>query len=107
MVGRIELGGFKYFYRASSGSYSLEVRDDNGALAGVQTVSIIFVDLTIPTVIIQNISVSLDPSGGSFNHSSQVDNGSNDQCGIQSLILDKTSFDCSNIGPNTVTLTVH
>jgi large repetitive protein len=35
-----------------------------------------------------------------------IDNGSNDACGIASLSLDKDSFDCSNVGANTVTLTV-
>jgi hypothetical protein len=36
----------------------------------------------------------------------QVNNGSSDTCGIRSLSLSKTSFDCSNIGANNVTLTV-
>ncbi|WP_206667110.1 hypothetical protein, partial [Seonamhaeicola maritimus] len=34
------------------------------------------------------------------------DNGSNDACGIQSLALDVTSFDCSSVGTNPVVLTV-
>ena len=32
--------------------------------------------------------------------------GSNDACGVASTTIDISSFDCSNVGPNTVTLTV-
>jgi hypothetical protein len=35
-----------------------------------------------------------------------VDNGSNDACGIQSLVLSQTAFVCSEVGANTETLTV-
>jgi len=35
-----------------------------------------------------------------------INNGSYDNCGIASVTLSKTGFDCSNVGPNTVTLTV-
>ncbi|MBO3700905.1 hypothetical protein J4E76_20760, partial [Fabibacter sp. E12] len=33
-----------------------------------------------------------------------IDNGSNDSCGDITLSLSKTTFDCDEIGPNTVTL---
>ncbi|MEZ4686824.1 MAG: HYR domain-containing protein [Bacteroidia bacterium] len=36
----------------------------------------------------------------------QVDNGSSDACGIASMSLSQTSFNCSDLGANTVTLTV-
>jgi hypothetical protein len=34
-----------------------------------------------------------------------VNNGSTDNCAITSLVLSKTTFDCSNLGANSVTLT--
>jgi hypothetical protein len=37
---------------------------------------------------------------------SQINNGSNDNCGSVTLGLDKTTFNCSNLGSNTVKLTV-
>src|SRR5205823_7385527 len=40
------------------------------------------------------------------NSPTQIDNGSSDACGIASLTLGQTNFDCTNIGANTVTLTV-
>ncbi|NVK03174.1 MAG: cadherin-like domain-containing protein [Flavobacteriia bacterium] len=63
-------------------------------------------DVTPPTVLTQNIVVSLDANGQVSIVPSQVDNGSNDASGIASLSLDVTSFDCNNLGANTVTLTV-
>ncbi len=60
---------------------------------------------TAPTVITQDITVALDASGNVNITADEVDNGSTDDEGIASFTLDKTNFDCSNIGENTVTLT--
>ena len=35
-----------------------------------------------------------------------INNGSTDNCKIASITADKTDFDCSNVGPNIVTMTV-
>ena len=70
------------------------------------TAIVTIVDNTAPTVIAQNISVSLNASGNAIITAAQIDNGSSDNCGIASITVSKTSFDCSNIGINTVTLTV-
>lgn len=64
------------------------------------------IDLTPPTVIVRDITTQLNESGISSITATQVDNGSNDAFGIKSLVLDKTTFNCSNVGSNTVTLTV-
>jgi hypothetical protein len=62
-------------------------------------------DVTVPTVVAKTFDVTL-VNGMASVTAAQVNNGSNDACGIRSLSLDKTSFDCSNIGTNNVTLTV-
>ena len=59
-----------------------------------------------PTAICQDITVELDASGAVSITAEDIDNGSYDNCGIDDLSLDITSFDCSDVGPNTVTLTV-
>ncbi|MEW7290252.1 FG-GAP-like repeat-containing protein [Aquimarina sp. 2304DJ70-9] len=64
------------------------------------------VDTTNPTIVTQDITVQLDASGSASITPAQIDNGSTDNCGIQSMSLDSTSFDCTNVGANTVTLTV-
>jgi hypothetical protein len=54
----------------------------------------------------QDVTVELNATGNGTTTATAVDNGSSDACGIQSLTLSKTSFNCSNVGANTVTLTV-
>ena len=63
-------------------------------------------DNTVPTVITQDITIELDGDGIASITSNQINNGSSDNCSIDTITLDITSFDCSNIGENTVTLTV-
>ncbi|MFP2997978.1 hypothetical protein ABN763_18850, partial [Spongiivirga sp. MCCC 1A20706] len=58
------------------------------------------------TAIAQDITVQLDVNGQATITPQDVDNGSGSGCGNISLSLDTTTFDCSNIGQNTVTLTV-
>ena len=64
------------------------------------------VDNIQPTAICQNITIQLGPFGDATIVAAQIDNGSNDTCGIASVTIDKTDFDCSNLGSNPVTNTV-
>ncbi|REE80358.1 gliding motility-associated-like protein [Lutibacter oceani] len=83
----------------------LTVTDVNGNTAsGNATVTV--EDATAPTVITQNITVELDANGTASITTENIDNGSSDNCDIESLELDITTFDCSTIGENTVILTV-
>jgi photosystem II stability/assembly factor-like uncharacterized protein len=59
-----------------------------------------------PNAICQDITLQLDASGNASITPSQVDNGSTDACGIATLALDISTFDCSDVGANTVTLLV-
>jgi hypothetical protein len=63
-------------------------------------------DAAPPTAICQDITVQLDAAGNATITPAQIDNGSSDPEGTVTLSLDITSFDCSNTGANTVTLTV-
>jgi len=63
-------------------------------------------DVTAPTVITKPAAIKLSATGTVNLLPTDINNGSTDNCGIATMILDKTSFDCSNIGTNTVTLTV-
>ena len=64
--------------------------------------AIVTVQDTSPIVLTQNITVSLDSFGQSSITASDIDNGSNNTCGISTFALSKSSFDCSNIGANTI-----
>ncbi|MGB3343972.1 MAG: HYR domain-containing protein, partial [Aequorivita sp.] len=65
------------------------------------------VDNEDPLAVCKDITVDLDPVTGMASITgADLDNGSSDNCGIASITLSKSSFDCSNIGDNTVTVTV-
>ncbi len=59
-----------------------------------------------PTAVCQDLTLTLNATGTATISVAQIDNGSSDNCGIASMVLDRTDFDCSNIGVNTVLLTV-
>lgn len=59
-----------------------------------------------PVASCQNITAQLDATGNVTITASDIDDGSIDTDGTITLSLDQTSFDCSDIGENTVTLTV-
>ena len=63
-------------------------------------------DNLAPTAICQNIIVQLDASGNASIVAADVDNGSTDNCAIDNMSVTPNTFTCSEIGPNTVTLTV-
>jgi hypothetical protein len=84
-------------------SVTLTVIDVNGnSQTGSATVTV--QDNIAPVALCQNISVYLDQNGTALVTPEQVDNGSSDACGI-TLSLSKTSFNTSDVGDNTVTLT--
>ncbi|MEP4781523.1 MAG: HYR domain-containing protein, partial [Algibacter sp.] len=83
----------------------LTVTDTNGNTANCSA-TVTVEDNVDPTAICQNITAQLDATGNVTITAAQIDNGSNDACGIASLAIDTTDFDCSNVGDNTVTLTV-
>ena len=84
---------------------TLTVTDgSNYSSSAIATVTI--VDNIAPTVITQPLSVSLDANGNASITAAQINNNSTDNCAIESMSLDITSFTCANVGANTVTLTV-
>ncbi|MEH6538408.1 MAG: HYR domain-containing protein [Psychroserpens sp.] len=51
-------------------------------------------------------SIELDANGEASITATDIDGGSTDNCGIDSLSVDPSTFTCTNSGTNTVTLTV-
>lgn len=72
----------------------------------IDNVRIVPPDTIPPIAICQNIIIDLNEQGNAIITTSQIDNGSTDNVGIETYSLDINTFDCSNIGNNTVTLTV-
>ena len=63
-------------------------------------------DNEAPNAVCQNWTVELNANGYGSITAAQIDGGSNDACGIASLSVSPSSFNCGNLGGNTVTLTV-
>ncbi|SDI49507.1 LamG-like jellyroll fold domain-containing protein, partial [Winogradskyella thalassocola] len=60
-----------------------------------------------PNATCKNYTITLDASGNASILTSDIDNGSNDNCAISSMSLNKYDFTCDDLGTNTVTLTVY
>ena len=84
---------------------TLTVTDVNGNVSTANAV-VTVVDAIAPVAVAQNVTINLDATGAASTTAAAVNNGSSDACGIASIVLSKTSFDCTNVGNNNVTLTV-
>ncbi|MBB6611582.1 HYR domain-containing protein [Pontibacter sp. Tf4] len=93
------------FACGGTATVTLTVTDVNGNSA-TGTAIVTVEDKVAPVANAKNITVELDEAGKVTIVASDVENGSTDNCGIASYELSKTAFDCSNVGPNTITLTV-
>ncbi len=58
-----------------------------------------------PMALCRDITIQLDGNGSASITAAMIDNGSVDNCGNISFSLDKSNFNCNNVGFNTVTLT--
>ena len=70
------------------------------------TATVTVVDTTAPMALCQDITIQLDGNGNASITALDIDNGSSDNCTIASLSASPSSFNCSNLGANSVTLTV-
>ena len=84
---------------------TLTVTDVNGNTATC-TATVTVEDNIAPTAVCQNVTVQLNSNGEASITPAEVDFGSTDNCGIASLSVSPGTFDCGDIGSNTVTLTV-
>jgi len=84
-------------------TYDAQDADANDALQLTRVVTV--EDTTDPIAVARDITVQLNGSGSVNIVPADVDNGSADTCGGVILSLDITTFNCGNLGPNTVTLT--
>ena len=84
---------------------TLTAEDESGN-TGSATATVTVEDNISPTVVTQDITVNLDAMGMASITPADIDNGSSDNCTIDTYSLDIDTFDCDDVGPNTVTLTV-
>jgi hypothetical protein len=110
----------KIHINLNGGNGTISLTGVNGQ-SGVSTISVVVTDSvgdsdttsfevsindTIkPIALAKNITVELDNNGVATITAQMIDNGSSDNCAIQSISIDKTSFSCSDMGTKTVILT--
>ncbi len=84
---------------------NLTATDDNGNVSTCAA-TVTIVDDEIPSIMCNNITLSLDASGSASTTAAALTASSNDNCGVSSITASQTSFGCTSVGNNTVTLTV-
>jgi len=62
-------------------------------------------DIIPPVALCKNATVTLDGAGAGSITTTTSDNGSSDNCGLPTLSISDSSFDCVDLGTNTVMLT--
>ena len=88
----------------SDGTYMLTVTDNNNCSASLMA-QIQVQDVTPPQLNLNNATIDLSVSGTVMISAAIFDNGSSDNCGIATWSVTPNTFNCSNIGANTVTVT--
>src|SRR5690606_40425293 len=85
---------------------TLTVTDVNGNVSTCTTIVTVEDNIAPVATCAAPFTIQLDANGNASIIASDIDNGSSDNCGIASMTIDKNTFDCSDVGANTVTLTV-
>jgi hypothetical protein len=90
-----------------SGTYTVTVTDDKDCVNALSIDIIANEDNEPPTVLTQDITVTLDANGVASITPNMINNSSSDNCELGNLTLDIFEFDCSHVGEVTVTLTAN
>ncbi|MEZ7931309.1 MAG: hypothetical protein QMC21_07290, partial [Flavobacteriales bacterium] len=90
---------------AGVNAVTLTVTDASGNSSFCNS-NVTVLDTTAPMAMCQNVTVTLNAIGAGTLTVGEVDNGSSDNCAISTMTISQSSFDCSHLGFNTVTLTV-
>jgi len=85
---------------------TLTVTDVNGNSSTCTTVVTVEDNVAPEAICAAPFTVELDFFGNASITVADIDNGSNDACGIASMTIDPSEFTCADIGDNVVTLTV-
>ncbi len=93
------------FTCSEAGSQSVQLTITDGSGNTASCVSLVNLKDTTPPVIVgQAMSLTLNETGNTLLKTSDVDNGTFDNCGLDTVWLSRYQFDCSNTGVNTVVL---
>ena len=106
-VANTQLLGNASFSCTDIGEQSVTVNvTDNSGEANTCIAHVTIADRTVPDAICQDITIQLDQTGTAAVTTQQINNGSSDNCGINNLSIDQSSFNCGEVGIAQTTLTV-
>lgn len=80
---------------------TLTATDVNGLQSFCNAI-VVVADTIAPAIVARDLEIYLDENGNATIEADEVDNGSTDVCGIQSLMLSKKTFTCENLGENII-----
>jgi gliding motility-associated-like protein len=89
----------------NEGVFSFTFTPDPGQCAVEVNLNIDVSDKIPPVAVCKNINVYLDADGKASITTADIDNGTSDNCGLDTLYLSRYDFDCADLGENPVTLT--
>ncbi|MEO1262401.1 MAG: MopE-related protein [Bacteroidota bacterium] len=86
----------------------VKIEDPTGGCTSIVEWHLTIIDpCDLPMAVCQDFDAVLDADGDVTISPSDVDGGSTADCGLQSMIIDQTQFDCSHLGtPQMVQLTI-
>ncbi|MBK7939288.1 MAG: HYR domain-containing protein [Lewinellaceae bacterium] len=89
----------------TAGSYGVTVTDQNGCQSNTSVV-VAALDNVPPTVALQNAALTLNSAGLAEVTLSSLSAQLADNCGVASSLIQPNTFDCTQLGQHTVTVTV-
>ncbi|MDB2389133.1 hypothetical protein N9W02_01860, partial [Flavobacteriaceae bacterium] len=104
--GKVLFSGMTTPFFITSASWQPQPQMTNMLYALIDYGQVLGQSNTPPTAVCQDITVELDSTGNITINVTDIDGGSSDAEGSFSLSASQTSFSCSDIGANTVILTV-
>ena len=88
-----------------TGHYNVSATDTNGCSDTAAVGHTLIVnDFVPPVALCRAQTIYLNSSGNANLVAAQINNGSSDNCEISSFLLSKSTFNCSNLGSNSVLL---
>jgi len=88
------------------GDYEVTITDANGCTSSQNMEVGVDPDTELPIAMVQDITIELGSNGMASITAAMIDNGSTDNCGIDTMILDRMDFTCADLGENEVVLAV-
>ena len=85
---------------------TLTVTDENGNESTCTTIVTVEDNIAPEALCAAPFTIQLDANGQAILTAAMINNGSTDACGMDAISISPSEFDCSNVGDNTVTLTV-